>query len=44
MALEGLPKNVNGKIDRRRIKEDFEREAARNGKQGAARSAPDMAA
>jgi amino acid adenylation domain-containing protein len=29
MAFEALPKNVNGKIDRKQIKADFEREAAK---------------
>jgi len=28
MALDALPKNANGKIDRRRLKEDFQRTAA----------------
>ena len=27
MILDGLPKNANGKIDRRRLKEEFERAA-----------------
>jgi acyl-coenzyme A synthetase/AMP-(fatty) acid ligase len=33
MMFDRLPKNTNGKIDRRKLKEDFERDATQAARQ-----------